>query len=153
MPGRRREGVRWFKKNEGCGEIVINQTERGKSYEKKKYLEKISGAAAVRVMAVSIILPVQAATEAARATYYLEHFNEYRVYEGTKSAAVTEGGSAYDDRGFAMNAYLVAGVVADGGVSSYGYCNITGYEPLAKAQSGFLNGVIQYIHDCRIGSV
>ena len=152
MPGRRREGVRWFKKNEGCGEIVINQTERGKSYEKKKYLEKISGAAAVRVMAVSIILPVQAATEAARATY-LEYFNEYRVYEGTKSAAVTEGGSAYDDRGFAMNAYLVAGVVADGGVSSYGYCNITGYEPLAKAQSGFLNGVIQYIHDCRIGSV
>lgn len=152
MPGRRREGVRWFKKNEGCGEIVINQTERGKSYEKKKYLEKISGAAAVGVMAVSIILPVQAATEAARATY-LEYFNEYRVYEGTKSAAVTEGGSAYDDRGFAMNAYLVAGVVADGGVSSYGYCNITGYEPLAKAQSGFLNGVIQYIHDCRIGSV
>ena len=116
-------------------------------------MEKISGAAAVGVMAVSIILPVQAATEAARATYYLEHFNEYRVYEGTKSAAVTEGGSAYDDRGFAMNAYLVAGVVADGGVSSYGYCNITGYEPLAKAQSGFLNGVIQYIHDCRIGSV
>ena len=103
-------------------------------------------------MAVSIILPVQAATEAARATY-LEYLNEYRVYEGTKSAAVTEGGSAYDDRGFAMNAYLVAGVVADGGVSSYGYCNITGYEPLAKAQSGFLNGVIQYIHDCRIGSV
>lgn len=152
MPGRRREGVRWFKKNEGCGEIVINQTERGKSYEKKKYLEKISGAAAVGVMAVSIILPVQAATEAARATY-LEYFNEYRVYEGTKSAAVTEGGSAYDDQGFAMNAYLVAGVVADGGVSSYGYCNITGYEPLAKAQSGFLNGVIQYIHDCRIGSV
>ena len=152
MPGRRREGVRWFKKNEGCGEIVINQTERGKSYEKKKYLEKISGAAAVGVMAVSIILPVQAATEAARATY-LEYFNEYRVYEGTKSAAVTEGGSACDDRGFAMNAYLVAGVVADGGVSSYGYCNITGYEPLAKAQSGFLNGVIQYIHDCRIGSV
>lgn len=152
MPGRRREGVRWFKKNEGCGEIIINQTERGKSYEKKKYLEKISGAAAVGVMAVSIILPVQAATEAARATY-LEYFNEYRVYEGTKSAAVTEGGSAYDDRGFAMNAYLVAGVVADGGVSSYGYCNITGYEPLAKAQSGFLNGVIQYIHDCRIGSV
>lgn len=115
-------------------------------------MEKISGAAAVGVMAVSIILPVQAATEAARATY-LEYFNEYRVYEGTKSAAVTEGGSAYDDRGFAMNAYLVAGVVADGGVSSYGYCNITGYEPLAKAQSGFLNGVIQYIHDCRIGSV
>ncbi len=151
MPGRRREGVRWFKKNEGCGEIVINQTERGKSYEKKKYLEKISGAAAVGVMAVSIILPVQAATEAARATYYLEHFNEYRVYEGTKSAAVTEGGSAYDDRGFAVNAHLVAGVI-NADESNYGYRNFIG-STNESAKSAFLDGVIQYVHDCEIGHV
>ena len=120
--------------------------------KKRNIWKKISGRAAVGTLAVSIILPAQAATEAARATY-LEYFNAYRVYEGTKSAAVTVGGSAYDDRGMAMNAHLVAGVISNNGGSKYGYWNITGYDANARAESGFLDGVIQYVHNCEIGHV
>lgn len=147
MPGRRREGVRWFKKNEGCGEIVINQTERGKSYEKKKYLEKISGAAAVGVMAVSIILPVQAATEAARANNYT-YYDAYLEPLGNQKRAVTGGGSAYDDKGYALRAYLVAGVNISGSSShdlTYVRFEGTALEP---AITGFHYDVISGIHDC-----
>ena len=134
-----------------AGKLLSIKLKGGNPMRKRNIWKKISGAAAVGVMAVSIILPVQAATEAARATYYLEHFNEYRVYEGTKSAAVTEGGSAYDDRGFAVNAHLVAGVI-NADESNYGYRNFIG-STNESAKSAFLDGVIQYVHDCEIGHV
>ena len=115
---------------------------------RKHILRKISGAVAVGVLAAAAIVPVQAAVARANSVRY---FNAYRVYNGTASAAQTQGGSAYDDRGYGLNAYLVAGVKTTTGDESYGYRRFIGYTD-DMAESGFRNNVIEYVHDCKVGT-
>ena len=72
-------------------------------------------------------------------------------YEGSKSAAVTEGGSAYDDRGYALNAHVYAKVTTATGETSVGTGNFTGYNSKVIARTAFLANVKTYDHDCKVG--
>lgn len=130
-----------------AGKLLSIKLKGGNPMRKRNIWKKISGAAAVGVMAVSIILPVQAATEAARANNYT-YYDAYLEPLGNQKRAVTGGGSAYDDKGYALRAYLVAGVNISGSSShdlTYVRFEGTALEP---AITGFHYDVISGIHDC-----
>ena len=71
----------------------------------KNTVKRFTGVLFAMILAVSFLLPAQAATYA---------YNSGRLVTNPTNSklkqAVTTGGSAYDDRGYGINAYLGAGV-------------------------------------------
>mgnify|MGYP001860273144 CR=1 FL=1 len=116
--------------------------------KKRNIMKKLSGIAIVTALCICAILPTQAAVTRANSVRYL---HGYKVYEGSKSAAVTEGGSAYDDRGYALNAHVYAKVTTATGETNVGTGNFTGYNSKVIARTAFLANVKTYDHDCKVG--
>ena len=111
----------------------------------KNTIKRFSGILFAMVLAAAFLLPAQAATNG----YVTYKWNKgYTQKSGNTTRAVTEGGSAYDDRGNACNAKLVAGVKSPYVTNySYGYRNFTG-STTAKAYSPYLENANRYIHNC-----
>lgn len=114
---------------------------------RKHILRKISGAVAVGVLAAAAIVPVQAAVEAARANSYTYN-RGYMEQVGTQKRAITQGGSAYDDRGYGVSARLVAGLQIPGDSNRYfAYKHFSG-STSESAVTEYKNNVSYGIHGC-----
>ena len=112
----------------------------------KNTIKRFSGILFAMVLAASFLLPAQAATSG----YVTYKWNKgYTQKSGDSTRAVTEGGSAYDDRGYACRAQLVAGIKSPNMTDyRYGFKTITGSEPAAKAYSPYVVAGNKCRHDC-----
>ena len=108
----------------------------------KNTVKRFTGVLFAMILAVSFLLPAQAATYA---------YNSGRLVTNPTNSklkqAVTTGGSAYDDRGYGINAYLGAGVGIIGEDDQWRTINFTGSTTRSIA-SGYHADVVGGLYYC-----
>lgn len=109
----------------------------------KRKIKKAAGILFAMVLAASFLLPVQAVS------YY--KYNSGRLVTNPNNSrqkqAITTGGSAYDDRGYALSAYLAAGVKRIGGNEEWENMSFKESTPKSIA-SGYYNDVVGGLYYC-----
>lgn len=109
----------------------------------KNTIKRFSGILFAMVLAAAFLLPVQAASS--------YKYNSGRLMTNPSNSslkqAVTTGGSAYDDRGNALNAYLGAGVARIGEKDTWRTIYFTG-STSRSISSGYYKNVVGGLYYC-----
>lgn len=109
----------------------------------KNTIKRFSGILFAMVLAAAFLLPVQAAS------YY--KYNSGRLVinpnNSRQKQAITTGGSAYDDRGYGLNAFLCAGVEQINGNEEWNSIPFRSSTSKSVA-SGYYNDVLGGLYYC-----
>lgn len=113
--------------------------------DKKTIVKKISGMFVLGTLAISVLLPTQAAVTRASTVLYNKGYLEQN---DNVKRAVTQGGRAYDDRGYPLRARLVAGLYIPGNSEHYYEYNVFSGSTSGSAATRYKENVTRGIHGC-----